>query len=406
MVGHSSVFVRLVDGQVPERSIVILEEPDLIARKGLHQLPAQHSCVAEVVAATYQQGGDFLEAGTDVHRRWGVEAVLPSLEYSVPAAAELAHKLGLPGAGPRAASILRDKLALREVTSNAGMAAPDFREIHGPEDIVEFAGTRPVVVKPADRQASMGVRVLDDVTPEAAAAAWQAMQQLTEGGVPDRPMRRRYLVEERLYGTEFSVEAIVRGRQILLGNVTEKRVVVGASPVEIGHVVPAAVDKATRSALMAATEDLIDAVEFDSGILHAEWFYDGGRPTLVECAGRCPGDHLVMLIDLAYGISVRPALIELHSGRAPAFPAHPAQAAAIEFFLPEPGVVERVERVDAARRMPGVHDLKVTAQPGDRITAWSSSWDRSGYVITVGTDQNEARRRAEAAAAAVRIRTR
>lgn len=406
MVGLSSVFVRYVDGQIPERSIVVLEEPDLIRKRSLEDLPERYPCVAEVVPATYQQGGDFLEVALRVHERWGVQAVLPSLEYSVPAAAELAEKLGLPGAGARAAAALRDKLMLREATSRAGMAAPQWREIDGPEAIMAFARDRSVVVKPADRQASLGVHVLDRVTPEVAGTVWAAMRAAEEGGVPERPMRRRYMVETRLTGPEYSVEAVVRGGRLVFDNVTEKRTIPGVHPVEIGHVVPAPIDDDLRARLVGATATLVDAVGFDTGILHAEWFYRDGEPVIVECAARCPGDHLMMLMDLAYDTSMRPALIRMHAGHDPRLPRSPRRAAAIEFVRAEPGRVVRVEGEAEARALPGVHEVKVTVEPSASITPWSSSWDRHGYAVAVGDTAEQARRRAERAAATVRIVTR
>ena len=61
----------------------------------------------------------------------------------------------------------------------------------------------------ADRQASLGVRFLDHV--EEVDAAWQSLVTLDEPRqLPDRALTWRYMVERRMFGQEFSVEALVR----------------------------------------------------------------------------------------------------------------------------------------------------------------------------------------------------
>jgi biotin carboxylase len=405
MVGHSSVFIRLIDGQVDERSITVLEEPDLIERNHLRDLPDRFACVARVVPATYQQGGDFIEVAGKVDEEWGVEAVLPSLEYSVPAAAELADAMGLRGAGRRAAVVLANKLMLREATTRAGMPAPRWREVHGSDDIVAFAAGAGVVVKPADRQGSLGVQLLDTVTPSTAAQAFTAMQEIKEAGTPDRALRRRYMVEERLVGPEYSVEAVVCEGELVFSNVTDKTVLAGAYPVELGHVVPSLLPASDQQRLVGCMRDLIAATGFSTGILHAEWIWTADGPTLVECAGRSPGDHIVLLMDLAYQTSIRPALIQMHAGAMPDLPGSAARGSCIRFLRADPGTVVAVEGDADVAQWPGVHDHKVNVSAGDAVRDMHSSLDRLGYVIAVGADSREARDRADAAAGAIRIRT-
>jgi biotin carboxylase len=406
MVGLSSVFVRLVDGQIPDRSIVVLEEPDLIEKRHLEDLPSQYACVAEIIPATYQQGGNYLEVAAEAHRRWSFDAVMPSLEYSVPAAAEVADLFGLPGAGKQAGAILQSKISLREATGASGMLGPRWSEIDGPQAIQDFAEDRAVVVKPADRQASLGVHLLEKVTPELSEQVWAAMQAAEEAGVPNRPMRHQYLVEERLVGPEYSVEAMVRDGEILFRNVTEKRVIPGVHPVEIGHLLPAPLSEPERESFHAAMRQLVEAIHFRTGILHAEFIRTDAGVALVECAGRCPGDHLMMLQDLAYGFVSRRELITMHAGRTPSFPQAAEQSAAIEFFRVAPGEIVSIDGEAEARALPGVRDLKITAEPGARVAEWASSFDRIGYVVAVGPDAHQARDRAARAASTIRIETR
>ena len=404
MVGFNEAYLRSIDARVPQHSVVVLEEPDIIRKRGLAEKATPFGCLAGIVPAEYQQAPAFLEVGTAIHQASGFEAVVPGLEYGVQAAAALATKFGLPGATEGAAAILRDKALLRATTARAGVRNPRWAHAGSAKDIVAFGRGGPVVVKPANREASVGVRVLDASGPADAAAAWQATVTAREyGQVPDRELSWHYLVEERLRGPEYSVEALVRDGEVIFANVTEKAVIPGQLPVELGHCMPA--DGGTPGVWSRCLRTLVDAVEFGTGMLHAEWILTADGPALVECAGRCPGDRIADLIDLAYGTRIRVALIELLAGRPVTLPREPLRGSAIRFITAPSGRVVRVDGVDAALAMPGVHDVSVRLAAGAEAKPWLSSWDRPGHVLATGVDASQARQRAEAAAAAVRIVT-
>jgi biotin carboxylase len=406
-VGCNKAYLRAIEGKVPAGSILVMEEPDIIRKRKLDGAAAGFECLDRIVPVAYQQSAEIIETGAKLAAAGPVTAVVPGLEYAVPAAAALAARLGLPGATEPAAQTLRDKIRLREIAQAGGVRNPRWAEARGPDDIVAFAGDRPVVLKPANRQASLGVLLMDSVDPSAAEQAWAwttAAQEYEQ--VPDRPLTWRYLVEDRLHGPEYSVEALVRAGEVIFENVTAKTVLPGHCPVELGHLVPAPLDTNTGAAFGRALRALVSALGFGTGILHVEWILTTAGPVLVECAGRCPGDRLVDLIDLAYGTQLRLTLINLLADRPVVLPGAPARAAAIRFLSAAPGTVTSVAGVEAAARQPGVHDLRVDAGPGATIRPWTSSWDRSGHVLVTGPDPATAERRVLDAAAAVRIETR
>ncbi|MDU0291036.1 ATP-grasp domain-containing protein [Saccharothrix longispora] len=396
LLGYNDGVLTALDGGGTE--VVVLEERDLWEAKGLAAKAERHPCLAEVVFGRYQQDDQFLDV---VAGLTGVDAVAPGLEYAVVAAARAAGSLGLPGAGVRAASVLRDKLTLREVTTAAGMPGPRFAEVRSADDIAAFAGGGPCVVKPSGRQASLGVLLLDagaDV-----GAAWAATTTADEGNqIANRPMSWRYLVEERLRGPEFSTECLVAGGRVVFLNVTAKRTSAGPAPVELGHVVPAEPPAEWRGPV----DDLVRAVGFDTGILHAEWVRTADGPRLVECAGRPPGDKIVDLIDLAYRTNLTRHWVDALAGRPVDPPATASRAAAIAFVTADPGTVLAVDGVEDASALPGVERVDVLRKAGDTLADLRSSWDRVGSAIAVGDTPAEADARARAAVAAVRVEVR
>ncbi|MFE2534883.1 ATP-grasp domain-containing protein [Streptomyces sp. NPDC059371] len=405
-VGYNAAYLRAIDGRVPSGSVVVIEEPDIIRKRELRDAAAGFDCLDRIVPASYQQSAEALDLAVDLSAARPVAAVVPGLEYAVPAAAALAAKLGLPGAGESAAQALRDKIRLREAAAAGGVRNPRWREVHGPGDILDFAGDGPVVVKPANRQASVGVQVLDSVDATTAAEAWERTSSAAEyEQVPDRPLDWRFLAEERLEGPEFSVEALVREGEIVFENVTAKTVIPGPHPVELGHLLPAPLDQETRTAFGTALRALVAAVGFGTGILHAEWILTESGPTLVECAGRCPGDYLIDLIDLAYDTRIRLTLIDLLAGRPVELPRSSRRTSSIRFLAAEPGTVTEVAGEDTAKALPGVRAVEVDVETGQEVRPWASSWDRAGHVIATGPDADTTLRHVLDAVAAVRIAT-
>jgi biotin carboxylase len=407
MVGCSMDFLRGLGREQDRFRVTILEEPDIFAKRELASKLRELPCIDAVLRARYQQSGDAVDAGERAARDCGgFDAVVPGVEYAVPAAAALAERLGLPGATWRAAGTLRDKLALREVASRGGVPCPDWREIHGPADVVSFAGSGPVVIKPADRQASVGVQLLDDA--RGAHEAWAAMIAAGETTqVPDRALRWRHMAERRLFGREYSIEALVRDGELLFHNITEKEVVGGRHPVELGHCLPGTLGGAADDALREMRR-LVAAVGFRTGMLHAEWMLTAGGPVLIECAGRAPGDRIPQLIDLAYETTLFAQYLDLMAGRPVAPPRSGRRGAAIRFLSAARGTVFDVTGADRAAAMDGVHEVAVSVRRGDVVGPLQSSWDRCGHVIATAPDAAgaHAHARAAEAAAAIRIATR
>jgi biotin carboxylase len=334
--------------------------------------------------------------------------VIPGMEYAVPFAARLAQRYRVPGAGPAAADVLRDKAALRAVTGAAGIANPRSRPVDGPGAVRAFMAEEggPVVLKPANRQGSLGTRILFDR--DEVDEAWAECVVQDEGAlVPRRGLPLRMLVEQYVEGDELSVEMVVRDGVPVFANVTSKVLFPGPRPVERGHVVPAELPAGQRQLLIGQTERVLEAVGFGTGFVHCEWILSGGTPVLVECAGRLPGDGIVELITRAWQLDAVGLYLSVMNGRAlPAgLPHHPSRGAAVWFLHAEPGLVEGVDGVDLAASVPGVVGVVVTLQRGSQVRKLRSSGERVGAVTACAATAPEALRSAQQAAAAIKVTT-
>ncbi len=388
MMGWNQHWLTALDELLPESSVIVVEEPDVYDGKRIAARWSGHRVVREVLFAEYQQSDGFLDTVARQHAREPVRCVLPAIEYSVEAAAAAAEALGLPGAGVAASRVFRDKIAQVVVCQRAGIRVPRFAEVTDAAGVAAFAGQGTCVVKPANRQASLGVVI---VRPgDSPALAWQECIAADEGPqLAHRELRWRYLVEQYVQGPEYSVEALVAGGEIVFSNVTLKRVLPGRYPVESGHVVPAPADPGA-ACLPALMQDLAHAVGFGTGLLHGEWIIADGAPVFVECAARPAGDWIFDLIDLVTGVNLYDAAVRALAGEEPLAGRRGDDrmpAAAVRFAIPdEPGTVTCVSGAEAASAAPGVVRVPHVRAVGDEIRSVGSSWCRLAAVIATGSD--------------------
>lgn len=389
-------------------SMVLVDEPDVIRKRDIADKMAGAPMLRELVPWEYQLPGaadEFYNTYPDLDPAY----VVPLLEYATPFAARLAERYGLPGATSGAAALLRDKELLRRVTRAAGIDNPVSTAVSSPDDVRAFMAEHPgrVVLKPANRQASLGTKVLHD--PAEVDQAWQECLASQDEGilVPDREIPLRMLVETFVSGAEYSVEMLVRDGEPVFTNITGKTLFPGPRPIELGHLVPADLPEETAALLAERTRVVLRAVGFGTGIVHCEWILSGGTPHLVECAGRFPGDGITWLIDEAYGFPLAERYYTLMRGEEPpALPAGAERAASVRFLRAEPGRVVSVEGLDEVKALPGVLSASVSVAPGDSVGELRSSWDRAGSVTVVADTPAEAAALAEKAAAAIRVEVR
>ncbi len=405
VVGFTLVGLHALERFMPPDSVLFVEEPDVIAKRDAVAKVRDSVIVSRLVSFEYQT-----EAAADrfaaAHLVDDVGAVIPGVEYAVPFAARLAERLDVPGGSYGATRILRDKHLLRRVSGAAGIANPVSQPVAGAAEVRDFMGRMRAacILKPANRQASVGTQVLR--SPDEVDNAWaQCTVQCEEPMVPGRGLPLRMLVEEYVEGREYSVEMLLDEGRPLFSNLTGKVLYPGPYPVEIGHQVPAAGTEETGRRLVSATQQVAQSTGFRTGILHCEWIVRGGEPYLVECAGRLAGDAIVDLIGEAWDIDLHAAYVQLMSGRSPALPTAPVRGAAVSFVTGRPGRLIGASGVEAARAVPDVLTAEVTTAPGSVVRPVRTSWDRVGFVTARGADSTEAWHTARAAATLIELRT-
>ncbi|MGW4651710.1 ATP-grasp domain-containing protein [Kitasatospora sp. NPDC004289] len=342
--------------------------------------------LAEVVRVADAKPSTVAPAVAPLLHRYRVRGVISVGEVFVEPVGVLADALGLPGTGSAAALICRDKL-LQRIAAPA--YAPAWRTVPA-EERATFtlpAGEFPVVVKPAGRFYSSGVRMV------------HTQAELTEA-LGALAGHETALVEARVSGPEYSVEALVQGGEVIWSGVTgkESNEAGGRYFTEVEHTSPAELDEETREALVAANREVLRLVGLRDGITHAEYRYTERGVVLMEVAARLPGDGITFLWELATGQGVEPVMLDLALGLPASYP-QPRRRARQHFLEHGHGVLADVTaegaevywtaRDDrwpsfaplAADAPAALHAVLTGRRPGDLLGPQVDSGHRSASLI-------------------------
>lgn len=390
VVGFNHAVLDSLQAAMPAGSVILIEEPEIIETRGLVEEVKAFSVVDRLLAVDYltDATADALVASLSSET---IDSVIPVKEYTTPFAARLAERFGLPGAGYGASLAMRDKNRLRLVTAAHGIHNPVSKLVSSFAEVRDFAQQHgaPLIVKPANRQGSIGTVIVHDLRD--LRRAWNKSRLRDEGiALPRRGLPEITLIEQFIAGREFSVEALVHQGQIIFSNVTLKDLFEGTSPVESGHTVPAPISDALTERLVSETQKVLHATGFGSGIIHCEWMLVGDTPYLVECAGRFPGGGIIGLIDRAYDIDIVGAYFQLMRGVIPdALHNQANRTVHVRFIGGRDGIVGNIDVDETVLSRKGIVDYYITTQSGERTFTPKMGAHRLG-AITVEADDAKA----------------
>lgn len=372
---------------------VLLITPEVWRAETLRRMGESGHIASHLAEAAFVNGAlaspESFTSGVLAHAmRWredyDVKGVFAVGEILVEQTGLLADALGLAAPGIRASRVCRSKALQRWYLPES---SPRSRVVP-PEGRSAFAdpGLRfPVVVKPVSRHSSSGVRTCE------------SMEELRRG-IDGYPAGETVLVEDRIVGPEFSVEALVQGGDVVFDSVTRKRTTESHAStfVELSHSVPNR-PSGVDATLIERNREVLRRLDFRDGIAHSEWRVTAdGTPFLIEIAARTPGDGLLPLYHLATGQPLEPEITRVCLGEEASYPMPRRFARQVYLEHPEgrlddvrtdlPGatvtwVGESGEwprlRPGAPGDPPALRAILVLRNRGDMLTAMSDSDDRA-----------------------------
>jgi biotin carboxylase len=309
-------------------------------------------------------------------------------------ASRLAQAFGLPGHPPAAAAASRNKLLTRRALRAAGLPTPWFEPVPIDGDIRALARRvpYPAVVKPLALSGSRGVMRVDTV--EQCLAALDRLRALLAAAdvrAERDESHGQALVESFIPGVEYAVEGLLdRGTLRVLAVFDKPDPLDGPFFEETVYLTPSAAPADTCERITAAIGAAARAIGLHHGPIHAECRVDGSMVHVLEVAARPIGGLCSRA--LRFGRQGSPPCVSLEElllrhaiGEDVSSYARETAAAGVMMIpIPRRGVYRRVEGVDAARAVPGVEDVQVTAKPDTRLVPLPEAKSYLGFIFARG----------------------
>ncbi|WP_336204415.1 ATP-grasp domain-containing protein [Nonomuraea sp. LPB2021202275-12-8] len=307
----------------------------------------------------------------------------PGSDINLPALAEVAGRLGLPGGLPPAAlRASTDKAYFRQVCERLGLDGP--AHVSGSAERVRREAVRlgfPVIVKPVDSGSSRGITVC---------AGAGELGPATEAAAAASPSAT-VIAEELVTGQDLCGEAFLQDGEVALLGLSD-RVVEAPRVVAVGHDMaprdPDLTKEVTRQLELVCAE-----VGYTDGPLNLDLFVTGDGVVLIEMGARIGGNGMGEALGLMYGVDTVAAAVLLAVGERPDLTPRWSRHASVRMLRADrAGTLMALDGLPEARALPGVAGVLVTTSPGERVVPYTECRAKLGYVLASGASADEVAR--------------
>ena len=337
--------------------------------------------VAGDVHAAHASRGELDELWAEAACAAAVEGepdgIVAFSEPQVMAAALLQDTLDLPGPGLHAAVLSRNKALQRGRFAVCGVRQPEYAVTDDLQAVESWAAQRlPVIVKPLGMFGSEGVQLVADLE------AYRAVARRRAG--------ERLLVETVIEGPEYSWEAVVVDGRARFENLTAKETSGPPRFVEVAHRTAVRLEPSAAAQVKELTSAVLGGLRMRTGLVHLEFRLAEEGPTLMEVAVRMPGDYLMDLLGLTYGVDWFELAVQAAMGcELPDPPPAPLMYAASYLPVSPPGVVTEIAGLDEIEAHPCVVRAGAKLKVGDEVAPLRSSAQRVGHVVLAAATPEE-----------------
>ncbi len=280
---------------------------------------------------------------------------------------------------------------MRELLARGGAPSPAFRVFsldEAPERRSREVGY-PCVLKPTFLAASRGVIRAD--TPEQFQAAWRRIAAILEA--PELVRRggaaaRELLVEDFVPGVEVALEGLLTGGRLrTLALFDKPEPLEGPFFEETIYVTPSRLPETAQASLREAAARGAEALGLKDGPIHAELRWNTEGAWILEIAARSIGGLCARTLSFGAGMSLEELVLRHALGRPLPEASSDERAAGVMMIpIPAAGVLEEVGGLEAARAVPGVVDVTISAHPGQRLVPLPEGSRYLGFLFSRAAD--------------------
>lgn len=256
---------------------------------------------------------EVINAVSYLARTETIDRIVPLDDFDVEIASALREHLRIPGMGDTTARNFRDKLAMRMVTSEAGILSPAFVPILNHEAIRQYTQQvpSPWVLKPRSQAGAAGIKKIHN-----AEELWHHLNHMGDE-------QSHYVLERFVPGDIFHVDAITINDEVKFVEVSRY----GRPPLDIiqhGGIFMTSIQKRNSLDALALKElnaQVLKALHFRRGVTHTEFIksHADGKFYFLETAARVGGAYIAEVIEHGTGINLWTewAKIEIAGEKAP-----------------------------------------------------------------------------------------
>jgi len=305
-------------------------------------------------------------------------------------AAAITTRLKLKGNPVHAAIAASDKYLQRELLAKAGVPVPRFMLRNLEEDPATIANaiTFPCILKPVRLSASRGVIRADNV--QSFVAAHGRLRAIlaepdTAAACGDRA--RQYLIEEFIPGYEVALEGLVVNRRLHVLAIFDKPDPLdGPFFEETIYVTPSRVPAGLQSAIKECADRAVRALGIAEGPVHAELRYNEHGPWLIELAARPIGGRCSAVLRFGdRGVTLEEIILRHGLGMPiPSLQRERLAAGVMMIPIPGAGTLREVRGIAAAKAVPLIDDVQITAHPGERLVPFPEGSRYPGFIFARG----------------------
>ena len=339
------------------------------------------------------------------HKVRRIDGVL-SVGADVPlTVASIADKLGLPGISLATARLSSDKLEMKRCFERSKIPIPWYSPVESFEHLKRLVDDTDdtLILKPVDSRGARGVlKLCKDTDLE-----WAYNHSLSFSPT------NRIMVEEFLYGSQISTESIIINGKVVTPGFSDRNYefIDKFSPfiIENGGDQPSKLSDNNVDLVKRVAERAALAMGIVNGTAKGDIVLTDEGPKVIEMAARLSGGWFCSdQIPLATGVDFIGIAIRLALGdkvRLDDITHKFSRGVSQRYLFTSPGKVVSINNVDEAKSLPGIQKVEIFVEEGDIVLPVTDHTKRTGMVIAVGENREEAIERAVKAVNMIEIKT-
>lgn len=260
-----------------------------------------------------------LRAVRNLAQRFQIHGVVTWSDRDVELVAQIGQTLGLPAPSPAAAQKARNKFIMKQALAHLPGIVPRHERVRSWSELETAIQTIgfPAILKPTGASASKGIFELHQA--EDLRSAFATLQDFAQPAVDSifRTYGAEFILEEFLFGPEFSVEGWIFQGEVEVVGITDKKTT-DPFHLEYQHIYPSSFSAAEQQDIIAKTIRVIKTLELDNCAFHLEGKLTPNGFRLIEIAARIGGDYITShLIPLSTGINFYAQVLRVVTGQQP-----------------------------------------------------------------------------------------